>query len=67
MLDPPKPNAEAPRHRDDPPTQAGVGLDINRAFATLIEVLAEKKISFDGANRDLLSKQDIIRIFSGNG
>jgi hypothetical protein len=62
------PAKEAPRHRDDPPpTSAGVGPDLGMAFATLIEVLAEKQISFDGVGRELLTKQDIIRIFSGKG
>lgn len=41
--------------------------DIGRAFATLVEVLAEKKINFDGVNRPLLDTKDIIRIFSGQG
>lgn len=41
--------------------------NIGRAFATLVEVLAEKKINFDGVNRPLLDAKDIIRIFSGQG
>lgn len=66
---PPKPSREAPRHRDDPPAPAGVevGPDLKLAFATLVEVLAEKKISFDGVNRPLLDTKDVIRIFSGKG
>lgn len=66
-LDPaPKPRMEAPRHRDD---LAGVepGPDLKLAFATLVEVLSEKQINFDGVNRPLLSTHDVIRIFSGRG
>ncbi|AVR56898.1 hypothetical protein PBI_TRISCUIT_25 [Microbacterium phage Triscuit] len=65
----PEPKRQAPRHRDDPaPDQAGVeGPDLKLAFATLVEVLAEKKINFDGVNRPLLTTHDVIRIFSGKG
>jgi hypothetical protein len=38
-----------------------------RAFATLVEILSEKTISFDGVNRPILDSKDIIRIFSGQG
>lgn len=41
--------------------------DIGRALATLVEILAEKKINFDGVSRPILNHKDIIRIFSGQG
>lgn len=53
QLDPPKPRQEAPRHRDEKPAAPEA-----KAFATLIEVLAEKNI---------LNTKDVIRIFSGQG
>lgn len=48
---PPKPRQESPVHRDEERIKAA-------SFATLIEVLAEKK---------LLDAKDIIRIFTGQG
>lgn len=49
-----------PRHRDDEPSRSHTlqGPDVGRAFATLVEVLAEKGI---------VDHRDIIRIFSGQG
>lgn len=56
----PDPKKTPPRHRDDessrPPTREGP--NVGRAFATLVEVLAEKGI---------VDHKDIIRIFSGQG
>lgn len=53
----PEPRKKAPKHRDDDP-QPSSGPDVGKAFATLVEVLAEK---------GLLNHKDIIRIFSGQG
>ncbi|WNO27778.1 hypothetical protein SEA_HUWBERT_26 [Microbacterium phage Huwbert] len=66
----PDPTKQPPRHRDDPaPDPAGVdaGPNLKLAFATLVEVLSEKSIAFDGVNRPLLDTKDVIRIFSGKG
>jgi hypothetical protein len=57
---PPKTQEEAKAEEDKLP-------NLHMAFATLVEILAEKKVSFDGVNRPLLDTKDIIRIFSGQG
>lgn len=63
----PKPDREAPKTRDEAKEEESRLPDVARAFATLVEILAEKKINFDGVNRPLLDTKDIIRIFSGQG
>lgn len=65
-LKPGPPGRKPPQTKEE--AQATQNLpDVGRALATLVEVLAEKKINFDGVNRPILDTKDIIRIFSGQG
>lgn len=61
------PRREAPRERASLAAPEPRQSQEARALATLVEILSEKKISFDGVNRPILDAKDIIRIFSGQG
>jgi len=55
-----------PRERGSSTPEAADVRALKTAFAALVEVLAEKSISFDGVNRPILDSKDIIRIFSAS-
>jgi len=51
VKEPPAPRQQAPQHREDKP-------QLEKPFATLVEILAEKQV---------IDAKDVVRIFFGEG